>query len=289
VEEQLYWARHEGVPKRDQQALELRWNDIRRQQSSLNGEVWIDKHDRRDDFTFEKTARVNSRGERVETVHASGKLSDPRTTINWRKDTIYGQRESSVRRSISGGTGDDAGHLIKAEYGADPEGVNAGRVNRQGLDPRTGEPAERLNYGLQNRTINRGESWKGVEDGTVKLVKDDKNGPYHMEVTSKTITSRDDGKREFMRTMTVKDRHQKPAEVTIRHHSFEYGRPINHDVKVKVDQYTAANPHTPQSRENQGITPPQGSGEHSQIIHSDFKARIGTRSEAKPRPPRMKI
>ena len=65
VEEQLYWARHEGVPKEKRAALERKWNDIRREQRALDGKPWTDKVDRRDDFTFEQTEKTNQRGELV--------------------------------------------------------------------------------------------------------------------------------------------------------------------------------------------------------------------------------
>lgn len=288
LEERMYWARHEGASEQERKTLERRWNDVRAEQAARKGETWTYKQDRRDDFTFEKTTRFNERGDRIDTYTARGEFHDPATTINWRTDTLYGRRENAIRRGISGGTGDDAGHLIKAEYGADPEGVNAGRIDRRGIDPHTGRPAERLNYGLQNRDMNRGPGWKDVEDGTRELVRGEGGSPHFMEVTSHTISSRDGGEREFHRTMTVKDRGGDPATVTIKQWRYEDGGWVKRDATVTLDRYEAANPHTNLSREKQGIGPSVCPGEGGDLIEANFRERTWTRPE-KRAGPKMKM
>ena len=61
------------------------------------------------------------------------------------------------------------------------------------------------------------------------------------------------------------------------------------DVSVIVDNYTAANPHTPVSRERQGVESRLAEGEGRQLIQADFREKTWMRQEAKPKGPRMKM
>ena len=203
IEKQFYWSRHDGTSAEDRQKLEQRWNEVRAQQlpfekaeaeqkykdaerklamagkgddlkqlksdrdkfrkqyEVIKDKEWTYLHDRRDNWTFH--GQQVRRG--VWIAKAEGHVPDPRTTINWREDTKIGaRREAAVRKQVAGGSGDDAGHLIKAEWGADPEGVNAGCVDP--ARPNDLEVRQRVNFGRQNLSMNRGPGWKAFEDAT---------------------------------------------------------------------------------------------------------------------------
>ena len=253
LEEEMYWARHDRVPEAERKAnmkrLEREWNDVRREQSARKGESWTYKHDRRDEWTFRTESRLNKRGERVDSVIAEGKIHPRETTINWRTDTGYGRRrEDSIRKSISHRTGDDAGHLAKAGWGADPEGVNAGRVGlrrgRRGrletYDPETGGPPRRLNYTRQNRKMNQGAGYKDVEDGLDRKVSRTRE-PIDVSITSRTMPKHFRGERDAYRIITARDSNKGPVVVHAK-------GPGGEEKRVSLDRYYAGNFSSPTMR-----------------------------------------
>lgn len=202
VEEEMYWARHEQASKDERRRLEGEWNEIRKEQTSRDapGTEWTYKHDRRDEWHFERRRGTDGRGGYTDDV-AKGTVHPPQSTINWREDTAYGKsEEDSVRESISKGTGDDAGHLARAQWGADPEGVNAGEAAR-GSKQRGTEP--RPNYGLQNPKSNRYGFYHRTENGITAAAKE--RGPLQVEVSQRARDSRFDGERPYSRKFSVKD------------------------------------------------------------------------------------
>ncbi|MEO6594132.1 MAG: hypothetical protein ABIP94_05215 [Planctomycetota bacterium] len=160
------------------------------------GEQFRYRHDRRDDFTFTRTEAANGDGH---TVEASGTVHDPDSTINWRRDTAIGERRDDAVRKMSRGTGDDAGHLIKAEWGADPEGVEAPGRSPEAV--RSLPANERWNLGLQNRDMNRG-TYRGLEDRVSKEAT--ANGSTDVTVRARTSGRWFDGGREMSRSVEMR-------------------------------------------------------------------------------------
>lgn len=254
VEKDFYWSRHDGSSSERRQKLEREWNELKHREAEREGRKWTYKHDRRDNFTF--TRETNRRGESVN-VRAQGRIDDPRTTINWRDDTAYGKsRERQVRNRVAGKSGDDAGHLIPAQFGADPEGVNSGGVDWK--LPNALEPRDRLNYARQNRKMNQEVGWYDVEMGVAKHARKNQmkgeRGELHIDV--KCVHSRRSigGEREQHRTMTVTD-NGKPINVT-----------TSQGKQAKAGNYIAGNFSTPQqrsaqsARQDSGPTPPRTPG-----------------------------
>lgn len=148
VAERLYQTSRAKEPGRHRH-WEQRWNDLNRQilgregdqQSSLPYQY---RRDVRDNFTFATRTGVDSHGRSIQTVHVEGRIEDPDTVINWRNTSIGRRQDAVARRAVSGGTGDDAGHLVALEFGADP--------------------AQRLNLARQNPTQNQaGGTWRHLE------------------------------------------------------------------------------------------------------------------------------
>lgn len=202
VEKKMYWARHEKASENERKGLEGEWNEIRKEQTSRQspGTEWTYKHDRRDEWHFERRRGMDGWGEYTDDV-AKGTVHPPESTINWRSDTVYGKsEEDKVRSSISKGTGDDAGHLARAEWGADPEGVNAGEAVRGSKKLGT---QSRSNYGLQNPISNRHGFYHKTENGITAAAED--RGPLQVEVSQRARDSRFDGSRPYSRKFSVKD------------------------------------------------------------------------------------
>jgi hypothetical protein len=200
--------------------------------------TWTSKRDARGDWKFE----VVRDGNRV-VVIARGKLSDPATVINWRKDTVAGgAREGAIRAGISRGTGDDAGHMIAAQFGADPEGY-AMALGRHGLGGTAAKGGTvRLNYGRQNFVMNRGTGWRSIEAGLAKHVKTVGSGRVEMTVT-RHLNARH-GQRDVYRTVTATQKQgdkDVPVTVSVKQRLRENGRWVERDVEVTLDRYTAGN------------------------------------------------
>jgi hypothetical protein len=215
VEEAFYWSRHDGSSPAERQEWELRWNAVMTQTHAREKPPrdWTYRHDERDAFTFKEQPQPD--GSRV--VTAEGWIPDPDATINWRSHTLYGEgRAAGVQAKVSAGSGDDGGHLAASEFGADPEGVNAGQARRG----KHTAPADLLNYGLQNRQMNRKEAWYPVERA---VAREAKHRPLYLKVEARTSPELFDGERESHRTMTVSEDEEgkKPITVSIpqRHHS----------------------------------------------------------------------
>src|SRR5262249_22602960 len=82
------------------------------------------KHDARHEFRYEENPQTGEkRATMAEKPDGSGSytLRKRDDVINWRDDTKIGASESAkAQRQVAGKTGDDAGHLVGAEFGADP-------------------------------------------------------------------------------------------------------------------------------------------------------------------------
>jgi len=121
------YEEREGV----HQQLEQRYNDIERERFSRQGndpESYKYKHDARHEFQFmenkatgEKSAAMAERSDYDEKGSGPYTLRKRDEVINWRDDTKIGKTKSAqAQQDVSHRTGDDAGHLVGAEFGADP-------------------------------------------------------------------------------------------------------------------------------------------------------------------------
>ena len=107
--------------------LEGKYNDIERERFARQGNDPANykyKHDARHEFRFEENQQT---GEKRATMAERPDGSGPYTlrkrdeVINWRADTKIGASESAkAQQRAAGRSGDDAGHLVGAEFGANP-------------------------------------------------------------------------------------------------------------------------------------------------------------------------
>ena len=122
--EQLWSVKDPNDPRHKQ--LEGRYNELEKERFTRQGNNPADykyKHDARHEFEFKEDPAT---GEKTATMakHPDGSeyhLRKSDEVINWRKDTEIGKKESlDAQRDVGRGGGDDAGHLIGAQFGADP-------------------------------------------------------------------------------------------------------------------------------------------------------------------------
>jgi hypothetical protein len=123
----LYEAKQGNKEHED---LEKEYNELRRKRMGQSLENYVYKRDVRHEFEFTETRDEKDRVIRISARNAidpadeSGQrqfpLRNPDTVINWRRSDVGGDLDEKAR-SISKGTGDDAGHLIALEFGADPK------------------------------------------------------------------------------------------------------------------------------------------------------------------------
>ena len=220
-----------------------------RSQTREAARTWTYKRDARDDWTF-GSETVERAGRAMQRAFGRGRIPDPATVINWRKDTIYGeQREAAIRSSLPKGRFDHAGHLIKAEWGADPEGVNGGEVNREGINPKTGKAPTRYNYGAQNWRMNLSTGWKNVETALTNAVRGSHSRTMEITVTSHSSTRTSN--REYSRTVTAFRQNPRtgewdqPVTLTVKDSRPENGVRVKQDVQVPLNGYRTVNPQSP--------------------------------------------
>jgi hypothetical protein len=110
--------------------LEAAYNELRRQRLKQSPEEYVYKRDVRHEFEF--ADRLDEQKRKIGVIVRNAKLNpgdvhddrryslrNPDEVINWR-NTEYGKQLDLGARSISKGTGDDAGHLIALQFGANP-------------------------------------------------------------------------------------------------------------------------------------------------------------------------
>ena len=120
------------------QQLEQRYNEIEKEKFTKQGNDPAEykyKHDARHEFQFDENHKT---GEKRAGMAQKDDGSGPYTlrkkdeVINWRADTDVGAKASSrAQQNAASRTGDDAGHLVGAEFGADP--ADSRNLTRQNL------------------------------------------------------------------------------------------------------------------------------------------------------------
>lgn len=200
VELDFYWSRHEdrGKTRGD---LEREWNGLKAEEAHRIGKTWTYKHDRRDDSTF-KVEHSTKDGQSRTTTTADANVNQPQHAIHWRnKDQCaYGNgRYQAIQRSAKSrgklNAGDDLGHLVADEHGADVEGVNRGVVNSKTRI----SSVERPNYTSQGARTNEHASWREQE---VNVTESGKIAPVNYQIVS-FATEKHGLHHEQSRTMTA--------------------------------------------------------------------------------------
>ena len=164
TERDFYWSRHEdrGKTRGD---LEREWNGLKAEQAQRAGKTWTYKHDLRDESTF-KVEHSMKDGQARTTTTANATVDQPQHAIHWRdkKQCAYGNgRYRAIQKCMKTqgklNAGDDLGHLVADEHGADVEGVNRGVITSK---TRIGS-VDRPNYTSQNARMNEYASWRQQE------------------------------------------------------------------------------------------------------------------------------
>ena len=117
--EQLYGAEH-GSPEHAQAEAEFNRERESRMRAEGFAGTYQPQHDVRHEFEF--IEQHDAAGRRTETLARSKEgcpLRRPEEVINWRQTKVGKEADDEARKPYHR-TGDDAGHLISPEFGADP-------------------------------------------------------------------------------------------------------------------------------------------------------------------------
>ncbi len=191
--ERLYGAKHPSEEHADAEAAFNRQREKRLRAEGFQGE-YKPLRDVRHEFEFDE--QRDAQGRRTQTIARSQEgcpLRRPEEVINWRH-TKVGKDADDKARSAYHGSGDDAGHLISPEFGADP--------------------GDRRNLSHQNFVANQYGEFKKWENDCKSTVADQKE-PHEIEVR---VRYKPDGnrEREIARDMHLyrRDEHNERQPVT---------------------------------------------------------------------------
>ena len=192
--ERLYGSKH-GEPGHAE--AEADFNRARKErmiaEGSLQGE-YQPQRDVRHEFDF----KPHPNAEKGEVgIVAKGPLHNPDEVINWRH-TEVGKAADAEARSAYLGSGDDAGHLISPEFGADP-----------------GEP---LNLSGQHHVANQQGEYKYFEDHCKEIAANQER-PHDIEVRVK-MHPHEDGMREYVREMKLSQTDEHGNKAIVAHGTF---------------------------------------------------------------------
>jgi hypothetical protein len=103
-------------------ALEIRYNAIRREQQALKGQDWTYQHDRRFDFQFQADLPKgpNRLGVTAEKLTVTGQVHGPESTINWLHEEQRFGKKAQGKEVFEAQTAQGKGCLISPAFGVDP-------------------------------------------------------------------------------------------------------------------------------------------------------------------------
>jgi hypothetical protein len=219
----------------ERRALERQWNTNRRNAEAIDGHGWIDHHDRRSDFSFEKRGGAASRNGGVsETLKVRGTIHHvSEAPINWCEDIRHGNEKTVqlVDEQMAHGKRP----IIAPEFGVDPR--------------------EPLNYDHRANTY----SYGGLEAELKRSagLKDQRQlSPLDVRVALRGTTDKQGNRLEFPPEVTVTDREQRVLSCYLEDRWSEKGQDRTQIDAVELSECPIGSRELAAARREQGKNPP---------------------------------